>query len=32
MFAKLFNLISSFNANLWLDDSVVFNRLTKELH
>lgn len=31
MFEKLFHLVSSFNAQIWLDDSIVFNRLTKEL-
>lgn len=31
MFEKLFHLISSFSASVWLDDSVVLNRLTKEL-
>lgn len=31
MFEKLFHLVSSFSASIWLDDAVVFNRLTKEL-
>lgn len=32
MFAKLFQMAVSFNAYLWLDDSIVCTRLTKELH
>ena len=31
MFEKLFNLVSSFSASIWLDDAIVYNRLTKQL-
>lgn len=32
MFAKLFMIFSYFNANEWLDESVVCAQLTKQLH
>lgn len=32
MFAKLFKMAVSFSASIWLDDSIVCARLTKELH
>lgn len=31
MFEKLFHLMSSFNASIWLDDTFAFNKLTKEV-
>ena len=31
MFEKLFNLVSAFSASIWLDDAIVYNRLTKQL-
>ncbi|GEM_PF-4189957 len=32
MFAKLFTIFSYFNANDWLNESVVCAQLTKQLH
>lgn len=31
MFEKLFHFVSSFSAAMWLDESIVCNRLTKEI-
>lgn len=32
MFAKLFTILSHFSASEWLNDSVVYAQLTKQLH
>ncbi len=31
MFRKLFKMMCSYSPNIWLEDSVVYGRLTKEL-